>query len=43
MVLTDMKDQFIQQIISTVEIIIHILTVFQIGNVFWYVMTIADR
>ena len=41
MFLTNMKEQVMQKIISTVEILIHPLTLFQIGIIFWVVVEIA--
>ena len=43
MVLTDMKDQFVKQSLSTLYISIHALTVFQIGILFLVVVEIAER
>ena len=38
MVLTNMKEQIMQQSISIVEILIHPLICFQIGIEFWFVV-----
>ena len=43
MVLTNMKLKTIQESLSTVEILIHTLTLFQIGNAFWAVAEIAPK
>ena len=37
-VFTDMREQVMSQSLSTVEILIHPLTVFQIGILFWDVV-----
>ena len=43
MVLTDTKEKLMQKIISTIEILINILTAFQIVIVFWVVVEILRR
>ena len=42
MVSTDKKKQVMHKSLSTVEILIHPLTFFQIGIVFWVVLEIAE-
>ena len=39
MIINYMKEQFIQKSISTVDILINYLTIFQIGIVFWKITT----
>ena len=41
-VITDMKEQFMQRSLSTVEVVTHFLAVFQIGIVFWVVVEIEE-
>ena len=43
MVLTNTKEQAMQQIISNIAILIYPLTVFQIGIVFWVVVRILEK
>ena len=39
--LTGMEEKFMRKILSTVEILIHPLTVLQLGVLFWVVVEIA--
>ena len=43
MVLTNMKEKVTQQSLSTVAILIHPLTVFQIGMMYWVVVGNSQR
>ena len=40
--ITDMKDQVVQKSLSKVGILLHTLTVFQIGILFWVVVVISE-
>ena len=42
MFITNVKEQVMQQSLPTVNILIHLLTVYQIGIVFWVVVEITE-
>ena len=42
MFITNVKEQVMQQSLPTVNILIHLLTIYQIGIVFWVVVEITE-
>ena len=43
MFIIGMKEKFMQKVLPTVEILVHLLILFQTGIAFWVVVEISER